>query len=223
MSPLQFFIISVITIMVQSAPVKRVIIEADRTLLKEVANRTDIENKPIILFCATQLLERRITLLQNISLSTLLKSDINNNTKEVINETFNHFSSICQDFTLAMSLQHQLQDYLLNQSNQDLNDEDTDELSDQIKKFSLLLVALQTMSNILDQLQFYKNSSNCPRLSSSEYKMMYQVQYSTTHNNNITSLLEPIRRNWISGDKYKPEFSKPDPRNCKALNLFTAR
>ena len=222
MSLLQFFIISVITIMVQSSPVK---IDTDEQLLQKAVMRTDVQNKTVTLFCAAQSVQNTAaellnlaTLLQNINQSTLHESDINNNTKAVINETFNYFSSECQNFTLAMSLKHQLQDYLFNQSNQDLNYEDTEELSHQIKQLSSLLVPLQTMANIFDQLQFYKYTTNCPRLSSSEYKMMYQVQYSTT------SLLHSISKlggNW-SHRLYYESRTKPDPRNCKLLNLFTA-
>ena len=218
MSPLQFFIISVVTVMVQSAPVKRDTCNeaSKKTLLIEAAaTRTDVENKTVILLCAAQSVQNTTARLkERLNRATVLDvSDINNNNKEVINKTFNHFSSICQDFTLAMSLQHQLQDYLLNQSNQNVTDED-------IKQLSSLLVALQTMSNILDQLQFYNNSSNCPRLSSTEYKMMYQVQYTTTYNNNIESLLKPIEM-WSHKNNYETG-TKPDPCNCKVLKLFTA-
>ena len=108
---------------------------------------------------------------------------------------------------IRRSLKHQLQDYLFNQSNQYLNDEDMEEeLSHQIKQLFSLLVAIQTMTNILDQLQFYKYTTNCLRLSSSEYKMMYQVQYSTT------SLLQSISElggNW-SHRKYYELETKPD-------------
>ena len=204
MSPLQFFIISVITIMVQSAPVKR---DTDEN---QAAMTKDVQNKLNTLQCAAQSVQRTTALLKerlNRTTAVLHESDINNNTKAVINKTFNHFSSECQNFTLAMSLQHQLQDYLFNQSDQDPIIKDDD-----IKQLSSLLVALQTVANILDQLQFYKNSSNCPRLSSSEYKMMYQVQYSTTYNNSITSLLEPIKK-WSHKDNYE-EGTKPDIRIC---------
>ena len=205
MSPKQFFIISVITIMVQSAPVKR---DTDEN---QTAMTKDVQNKLNTLYCAAQSVQRTaVTLKERLNRATVLnESDINSDTKEVINETFDHFSSKCRDFTLAMSLKHQLQDYLFNQ---DLNDED-------VKQLSSLLVALQTIANILDQLQFYKNSSNCPRLSSTEYKMMYQVQYST-NNNNITLLLEPII-DWVRGTNYEAD-TKPNPNICEEKNLFTA-
>ena len=214
MSPLQFFIISVITIMIQSAPVKRDINE------NQAAMKTDVQNKLNTLYCAAQSVQRTVATVASLNgilnrATAIHESDINSNTEAVISETFNHFSSKCQNFTLAMSLKHQLQDYLFNQ---DLNDEDTEELSDQIENLSSLLVALQTMANILNHLQFYNNSSNCPRLSPTEYKMMYQVQYSTTYNNNIDSLLEPIEK-WSHTDNYE-EDTKPNPMICIRLNLF---
>ena len=221
MSPLQFFIMSVITIMVRSAPVKR---DTDEQLLQKAAMRKDVQNKMVTLFCAAQSVDcttvellyrtpQKTTVLLKINRFTLHGSDIN---KAVINEIFHHFSSECQNFTLAMSLKHQLQDYLFNQSNQDLNDEDTEGLSCQIKQLSSLLVALQTMANILDQLQFYKHTSNCPRLSSTEYKMMYQVQYSTT---SLLHSIGKLGKNWSHRNYYE---KKPDSRNCEKLNLFTA-
>ena len=91
----------------------------------------------------------------------------------VLCQLFSHFSEECKDFTKAMSLKHQLQDYYFNQYNLSLTTKETTFVHS-------ILVGLQTTANILDQYQFSQRNTNCPRLPAAEYKMMYHVQYNTS-------------------------------------------
>ena len=76
MSLLQFLIISVITITVQSAPVKR---DTDEQLLHKAAMRTDVQNKTVTLFCAAQSVDRTTVelLYRTLQKTTLLQNNTN--------------------------------------------------------------------------------------------------------------------------------------------------
>ena len=124
MSALQFFIISVMAIMAQSIPVG-VCRKVRDHLLLEAVKRTDAENKTVTLYCVAESINRTaVSLLgQNLTYD-IIEVDISNKNKTVIDEILNHFSGECQNFTSAMSLKHQLQEYLFKQTNEDLNNND---------------------------------------------------------------------------------------------------
>jgi len=195
-------------IMAQSVPVD-VCRKVRDHLLLEAVKRTDVENKTVTLYCVADSIHdtTKSLLNQNFTLHDITEVDINNVNKTVIDEILNHFSGECQNFTSAMSLKHQLQEYLFKQTNQNLINDDN-----HIEQLSSMLVGLQTMANILNQLQFYKHNSYCPRLSASQYKMIYQLHP-------ISSLLQSIGElggNWTK-NKY---YDRLNPCNCKVLNLF---
>jgi len=98
---------------------------------------------------------------------TLHHNNITNSITKIIDEAFDQFSYECKNVTLAMSLKHQLQNYLFKQNTQHLTD-------DHIKQLS---VYLQTIENILDQVQFSQHHTKCVQLSSTQYRMMYHVRY----------------------------------------------
>jgi len=130
-------------------------------------------------------------------------SDINKTA--VLCQLLNHFSEECKDFTKAMSLKHQLQDYLFNQYN----------LSLTAKQVYSILVGLQTTANILDQYQFSQHNKTCPRLSAAQYKMMYHVKcYNISE-----SLLRDIKTlgdSWVHDNYHIYGGNKPSP-DCKQL------
>ena len=170
------------------------VVEYDYTVLW-----TDVESKTVTLYCAAKAINCTAVSLLGQNLTS--EVDINNENKTAFDEIFNHFSGECQNFTSAMSLKHQLQEYLFKQTNEDLNNDDN-----HIEQLSSMLVGLQTMANILDQLQFYKHNSYCPRLSASQYKTIYQVH-------STSSLLQSISElggNWTKS-KYYESGTIPNP------------
>ena len=105
---LQLFIISAFGLMVQSAPVNDVTKRS--TMSKEEMNQRKLEKN---LYCASQALYNNVVKLQNESgftLPSLPQADIDNTTKVIANKTFDHFSHRCKNFTIAMTLKHQLQE-----------------------------------------------------------------------------------------------------------------
>ena len=91
-----------------------------------------------------------------------------------MNVTFNHFSTLCKNFTIAMSLKYQVQDLLYLVLT-------TPELTaDNIHNLLEIITSLQTMATALDDLQFHKDHSRCIRLTAAQYRIMYYVQHPNT-------------------------------------------
>jgi len=95
-------------------------------------------------------------------------SDIITNTN--LAKVFEKFSEICKKFTKAMSLKHYVQEYMLNETGPVLN-------SSQIESFSSTLVSLQTIANILDDIEFIEHKRRCVTLTETHYEKIYHVQY----------------------------------------------
>ena len=72
-----------------------------------------------------------------------------------MNVTFDYFSTLCKNFTIAMSLKYQVQDLLFN------NATTTELTTDNIHNLSEILTSLQTMGTALGDLQFHKDHSRC--------------------------------------------------------------
>ena len=126
--------------------------------------------------CSVQLLHctliLRIYLYSNLTVPAA--PEININTKIVMNVTFDHFSTLCKNFTIAMSLKYQVQDLLF-------NTDTTPELSkDNIQNLPEILTSLQTIATALGDLQFHKDHNRCIRLTAAQYRIMYYVQHPNT-------------------------------------------
>ena len=193
-------IISVVGLMVQSAPVT----VTDDHLHK----RSTKESKRVIeksLFCAATSLHFDIKHLPS-NLTVPAAPVTNVNVKTVINATFDHFSTLCKNFTIAMSLKYQVQDLLFN------NDTTPEFTADNIQKLTKILIKLHTMATALDNIHFYRNNdhSRCVRLTAAQYRIMYHVlQLKAT----LEQALEDITKFWIliSGDY---EHTNLHPQEC---------
>ena len=128
---------------------------------------------------------------------------IHNNTETMLSITFDHFSYQCKNFTIALSLKYQLQHYYFHQTN-------TTAISQYIYS---ILVYLQTMADILDDIEFNINSRRCIRLTAAEYKMMYYVRYG---NASPLDSLEDME-DWADRGNYE-EGTTPSTCNCEILH-----
>ena len=155
--------------MVQSAPLSH-----DQRFRQDSEDINAIKDD---FYCAAKLFKDNAGSLKEREISINLNStDIPvDDRTAVLCQLFSHFSEECKDFTKAMSLKHQLQDYLFNQYNLSFTTEETKHVHS-----ILYIVGLQTTANILDQYQFSQHNTNCPRLSAAEYEMTYHVQYNTS-------------------------------------------
>ena len=137
-------------------------------ILLEAEKRTVAENNIVIVRCASNAIkEITKTFTQDLNATCATSADPsttnNSDTVDILKATFELFSNKCKDFTLAMSLKHQLLNWFFNQRAQNLN-------NSQISQFSLILIHLQTIANILDDAQFREQSNYCIRLSSHGYR-----------------------------------------------------
>ena len=171
---IQLLIISVVGLMVQSAPVT----VTDDHLHKRQANKghdqTTLEKK---LLCAAK--EVYNTGQPTVTLNVPTKYAGANEVNGI--QTYDQITKYCMNFIMAMSLKHHLQDLLLgtNPSSQ-LN-------SDNIGKLPIILIKLQTIANTFDDLQVVKHSSSCVRFTPDEFKTIYKyIKYTNT------SLLQAI-------------------------------
>ena len=192
---IQLLIISVVGLMVQSAPVSI----TDGHLHKRSINESEKS-----LFCAATSLhfDNDIEdLLSNLALPAA--PQININTKTVINAIFHHFSTLCKDFTKAMSLKYQVQDLLFNADT-------TPELTtENIQTLTKMIIKLQTMATALGDLQFHEDRSRCVRLTAAQYRIMYHVsQLKAT----LKQTLEDITKSWVLIGNY--QSTNLHPREC---------
>ena len=189
---IQLLIISVVGLMVQSAPVS----VTDDHLQKRSTNENNQQVPENSLFCAALSLHIKM---KDFSTDSTVPAapQINDNIESVMNETFDHFSSLCKNFTIAMSLTYQVQDLLFNADT-------TPELSsDDIQKLSEILALLQTMAISFDDIQYNRDHSRCVRLTAAQYRIMYYIQHPNT---SLKQALEDIKEFWNSTDgDYKHE------------------
>ena len=179
---LKFFIVLLFSYMVQS------VCDHDR-INDAVKNRTAVQNKTAIVHCAALAVQGNAQLLNKLNLPTTTENPV---ASIILNKTFKQFSNECKDFTLAMSLKHQLQNYLFTKNNSDL--------TNHTSQLSSILIYLQTIANSLDDIHSRQQSSHCVRLSAHGYRMMYHVQY------NATSLFTEINdqgHRWVRNENYK--------------------
>ena len=157
---LRLSIISVLGLMVQSAPIN---------LTERSASKTMIERK---LFDLSKALYNAVgkLLSANYNLPDLPKVDIDNKTRDIAWSLYNIFSDQCKNYTIAITLKHQLQDHLFNtETNLDLSSENATYLS-------IILTSLQTMANTFKNKE---DNRTCIQLAPAQYKIMYHVQYSS--------------------------------------------
>ena len=189
---IQLLIISVVGLMVQSAPVS----VTDDHLQKRSTNENNQQVPENRLFCAALSLHIKMRDFSS-DLTVPAAPQINDNIKSVMSTTFDHFSSLCKNFTIAMSLTYQVQDLLF-------NTDTTPELSsDDIQKLSEILALLQTMATAFDDIQYNRDHSRCVRLTAVQYRIMYNIQHPNT---SLKQALKDIKEVWNSTDgDYKHE------------------
>ena len=121
-------IISLLCLMVQSAPANNIVLQIRSSNTSEV-QRLFEKN----LYCAATSLRNTAGKLHlKLTLPPYHQIDINVNTERIMNTTFDHFSKECKNFTIAMILRHQLQDFLFNTDVITPQLSDTTELTDNI-------------------------------------------------------------------------------------------
>jgi len=160
----QILIVSVISVTIQGAPVKR-----NPTAMDKAMNN---DNKTTHLYCIANTLQHIDENIPDAAKKAVKvpPPPIDDDTKMMLNITFNHHSYQCKNFTIALSLKHKLQDYLFHQTK-------TTAISQYYKPLYSILAYLQTMANLLDDIEFNKHGRRCIRLTPTEYKMMYHVIY----------------------------------------------
>lgn len=204
MSILQLLIISLIALIAQShAELEDDITCQKKDIFDKAKNYSELQNKTLHLYYAVKSLHN----MAGASSQTLLKNMvkikelfIHNGSKKLLNDSRNHFTSQCKVFTTALSVKHQLQDWLFHQTNMI-------RISQYIKPLYSILVYLQMMINILDDIEFIKSSSRCVRLTADQYKMMYWVIDSEPL---LLKMLPVETGNWIAaGDIYEWKMGPP--------------
>ena len=196
---IQLFIISAFGLMVQSAPVNDVTKRS--TMSKEEINQRKLEKN---LYCASQTLYNNAVKLQNkagFTLPSLPQADIDNTTKAIANKTFDHFSHRCKNFTIAMTLKHQLQERIFS------NDTTVEVNSDNAKKLFKILTSLQSLANVFNDMEFIKNNSRCVKLTTAQYRIMYYVRYTAL----LLESLEDDFEDWYLNEKL---YEYTDERHC---------
>ena len=196
---LQLFIISAFGLMVQSAPVNDV--TKRQTVSNEEMNQRKLENT---LYCASKTLYDNAVKLQNdtgFTLPSLPQADIDNTTKVITNKTFDHFSHRCKNFTIAMTLKHQLQDHIFS------NDTTVEVNSDNANKLSKILTSLQSLANVFNDRELNNNNSRCVKLTPAQYRIVYYARYTAP----LLKSLKDDFEDWYLNDEL---YKYTDERHC---------
>ena len=171
---IQLLIISVVGLMVQSAPVSITDDHLHKRQAKQRQDQTTLEKK---LLCAAKIVHNTgvPTVTLNVPTKYAGVNEVNGNQK------YDQLTKYCMNFIMAMSLKHHLQDFLLDtDTSSQLN-------SDNIGKLPTILTKLQTIANTFDDLQVVKHSSSCVTFTPDEFKTIYKyIKYTNT------SLLQAI-------------------------------
>ena len=175
------------------------------SILNAARSRTVVQNKTVTAYCAALSVQGNAQLLENLTLQVATENLV---AKIILEKTFEQFSNKCKDFTLAMSLKHQLQNSLFRKKNQNLSTSDDHQ---KINRLSSILIYLQTIANSLDDIHSRQQSSHCVRLSAHGYRMMYHVK------NVNTPLLTAIKNRGMSWVKNYNKGTKYGPCDCKVL------
>ena len=160
---LQLFIISVLGLVVQSAPVDLTKRSSPKTLPK-----TKLYHSSRALYNAAGRLRKA-----KYNLTILPEIDIDTKTKDVVSCIYNISSDQCKNYAKVMSLKHQLQDHLFNTDTAlNLNAKHATDLS-------IILASLQTMANTFNYIKSKEDNRMCVQLAPAQYKIMYHVPYTS--------------------------------------------
>ena len=155
-------IISPFELMAQAAPI---------TLTKRapliMTNQTVLESR---LYCvAKDLYNARGQLSRGNLQDAEYKTDDSNAKK-----LSNLFYDRCKEFTIAMTLKHQLlDDFFKADTAPNLGIKNPE-------KLSMILTSLQTMSDIFYDMELNENDRRCLELTPTQYKIMYKARYTTS-------------------------------------------
>ena len=184
--------------------------ESDRKeIMDEAKSRSGFQNQTVHLYCVANSLYNTVGL-NNDSLQVLQLSWISIN-KTRLNKIFGLLSYECKNYIKALSLKQHLQENLFGRT----DTHTTAEVS--LRPLYSVLVYLQTMADILDDIEFYKHGSRCVSLTEAEYKMMYYVQYD---DDTLSHSLFYSAARWFDAEYYKTNLnsdSAPVICTCKIL------
>ena len=200
---IQLLIISVVGLMVQSAPVSVTDDHLHKRQATAIANERHnqkaLEEK---LYCAaTKVRNTAKHLNSTVTLNIPTKySGVNEVDR---NLTYDQLTKYCMNFIMTMSLKYHLQDLLLDtDTSSQLN-------SDNIGELPIILIKLQTIANTFDDIQVVKHSSSCVTFTPDEFKTIYKyIKYTNT------SLLQAIidmANFWINDED---SYEHQEARHC---------
>ena len=177
---IQLLIISVVGLMVQSAPVSRHLQKREPTAENSIEFK--LENH---IYCASSAIHNVHWELPVATCTVPESQNANIDFQTLVDIVFNQLSLYCRNFTIAMSLKHQLQDFLFN------TDTTPEFSSDNIQKLSEVLAHLQTMATAFDDIQYNRDHSRCVRLTAAQYGIICSVQHPNT-----TASLKEYANDW---------------------------
>ena len=199
---IQLAVVSVVALMVQAVPVTRKVNCDNHPILESQRNKAANISKLEHFYCVTNSLKETVqSLLQFGMIIRVPEININTDTMaKVIVETF---SDRCQNYTQAMSLKYWLLNYLLNDSG----------TAHQIKSFSSILVSLQTITSILDDIEFIQHKRHCVTLTETHYEKIFHAKYDNT---SLLDVMLTEMKNWLIDIKQDIAL----PTRCICENVY---
>ena len=200
---IQLLIISVVGLMVQSAPVT---VTDDHLHKRQAAplanerhNQKALEEK---LYCAATKVRNTAKRL-NSTVTLNIPTQYAGVNEVDRNPTYDQLTKYCMNFIMTMSLKHHLQDLLLDTNTS------SHLSSDNIGKLSVILIKLQTMANIFDDIQVVKHSSSCVTFTPDGFKTIYK--YTEYTNTSLLQAIFDMANFWVNDED---SYEHQEARHC---------
>ncbi|XP_065897215.1 uncharacterized protein [Dysidea avara] len=170
-------------------------------------------------YCTSELIKLQVQYMVKHRKVVVLPTEQSDNSSElnIVNLSLQQFDFTCSIFTTAMAIKYQLQNSLFRgeyfvEQNDSLKRVNNIE---DISKINSVLEYLQTLTDILQDIEEILSAKHCIVFSPSEYRRAYCELFDEDNCANGTSVLETLKHvHWTRVRSYPKEWQDPLPQHC---------
>ncbi|XP_065910079.1 uncharacterized protein [Dysidea avara] len=170
-------------------------------------------------YCTSELIKLQVQFMVKHRKAVVLPTEHFNNSSElnIVNLSLQQFNFTCSVFTTAMAIKYQLQnslfrgEYFVEQNDSYVVVNNTEDISN----LNSVLEYLQTLTDVLQDIEEILSTKHCVVFSPSEYRRAYCGFYDEDNCTNGTSVLETLKHvHWTRVRSYPKEWQNPLPLHC---------
>ncbi|XP_065897225.1 uncharacterized protein [Dysidea avara] len=170
-------------------------------------------------YCTSELIKLQVQYMVKHRKAVVLPTEQSNNSSvlNIVNLSLQQFDFTCSVFTTAMAIKYQLQNSLFrgeyfvekNDSLKRVNN------TEDVNNLNSVLEYLQTLADILQDIEEILSTKHCIVFSPSEYRRAYCEFFDEDNCANGTSVLETLKHvHWTRVRSYPKEWQDPLPQHC---------